>query len=151
MYKDESLNAQKRKNGATEDIIIRDNYQKKIIELKVQLENKEENYYKPRRIGIFYSNNYIEYDSNGDRNKTISIEKYLNKLRPYFKDIKINLKKPDTWKTQLAIAIKFMSSKDTDEECLMFSKSDNREIMTKVKMKLLKHFSITSFQISNSL
>ena len=38
-----------------------------------------------------------------------------------------------------------MSSKDTDEECLMLSKSDNREIMTKVKMKLLKHFSITSF------
>ena len=46
----------------------------------------EEDYYKPVRAGTFYSNNYIEYESNGDRNKTLSIEEYLNKIGPYLKD-----------------------------------------------------------------
>ena len=38
------------------------------------------------------------------------------------------LKKYDTWKIQLTIAINFMSSKDNDEECVNHS-SDNIEIM----------------------
>ena len=37
------------------------------------------------------------------------------------------LKKSDAWKIQLSIAINFISSKDTDEELLIYSKSDNRE------------------------
>ena len=45
----------------------------------------------------FWSNNYIEYESNGDRNKTLSVEEYLNKIGPYFKKNMINnLKKSDT-------------------------------------------------------
>ena len=56
--------------------------------------------YKPVRVGNLWSNNYIEYESNGDRNKTLSTEEYLNKIRPYFKDIIIGLKTFDTWKIQ---------------------------------------------------
>ena len=56
--------------------------------------------YKPVRVGNLWSNNYIEYESNGDRNKTLSTEEYLNKIRPYFKDIIIDLKTFDTWKIQ---------------------------------------------------
>ena len=41
-------------------------------------ENVEKYYYKPGRVGNFWSNNCIEYESNGDRNKTISVEEYLN-------------------------------------------------------------------------
>ena len=58
----------------------------------------EENYYKPVRVSNSWSNNYIEYESNGDRNKTLSVGKYFNKIRPYLKDIINNLKKSDTWK-----------------------------------------------------
>ena len=89
---------------------------------------KEENYYKPVRVSNFWSNNYIEYKSNGDKNKTLSVEEYLNKIRPYLKDIN-NLKKSETCKIQLTIAINFISSKDNDEERVMHSKSDNIEIM----------------------
>ena len=35
----------------------------------------------------------------------------------------------DTWKIQLTIAVNFISSKDSDEECVMHSKSDNIELM----------------------
>ena len=59
---------------------------------------EEENCYKPVRASNFSSNNYIEYESNDDRNKTLSVEKYLNKIRPYLKDIINNLKKSETWK-----------------------------------------------------
>ena len=45
------------------------------------------NYYKPVRVGNFWSGNYIECQSNEDRNKTLSIREYLNKIRPYLKDI----------------------------------------------------------------
>ena len=89
---------------------------------------EEENYYKPVRVGNFWSNNYIEYKSKGDR-KTLSVDEYLDKIRPYLKDIN-NLKKTDTWKIQLTIATNFISSKGhNDEEQVMNSKCDNIEIM----------------------
>ena len=35
------------------------------------------------RLNNFWSNNYIEYESNGDRKKTLSVEEYLNGIRQY--------------------------------------------------------------------
>ena len=75
------------------------------------------------------SNNYIEYESNGDKNKTLSVEEYLNKIRPYLKDIINSFKKSCTCKIQLTIANNFISSIDHDEERVMHLKSGNIEIM----------------------
>ena len=75
------------------------------------------------------SNNYIEYKSNGDRNKTLSVEEYLNKIRPYLKNVINNLKISDTWKIKLTIVNNFIYSIDNDEERVMHSKSDNILIM----------------------
>ena len=51
-------------------------------------------------------------------------------MKPYLKDIIIDLQKSGTWKIQLTIAIKFIiSSKDTSEECIIHLKSDNMEIL----------------------
>ena len=41
---------------------------------------KEEANYKQVNVTNFWSNNYIEYKSNGDRNKTLSVENILIKL-----------------------------------------------------------------------
>ena len=57
---------------------------------------EEENHYKPVRVSNFWSNKYIEHESNRDRNKTILAEECLNKIRLYLKDITSNLKKSDT-------------------------------------------------------
>ena len=76
------------------------------------------------------SNNYIEYKSNGDKNRILSVEKYLDKTRPYLRKITNGLKQSDTWKIELPITIYFISSTDcNDEEHVMHSKSDNIEIM----------------------
>ena len=53
----------------------------------------KEDYYKLVRVGNFWGKNYIEYESNRDGNKPLSLEKYLNKTRPYLKDIINNLEK----------------------------------------------------------
>ena len=112
----------KKNPKVTKDRIVRD-----IMNLFEYEEEK--NYHKLVRVRNFWSDNYIEYESNSDRNKTLSVEEYLNKIRPYLKDTTNSLKKSDTWKIQLRIAGNFISSIDNDEESVMHSKSDNTEIM----------------------
>ena len=77
------------------DIIVRD--MRKLFE-------KEEDYYKPVRVDNFYSNNYIECESNGDRNKTLSIKEYLQIIRPCLKDIINNLKKKQYMENSINIS-----------------------------------------------
>ena len=49
--------------------------------------------YQPVRESNFCSNNSFEYESSGDRNKKLSVDEYLGKIKPYLKDIINNLKK----------------------------------------------------------
>ena len=37
-------------------------------------EEEEEKYYKPVRVSNFWSKNFMEYESNADRNKTLLVE-----------------------------------------------------------------------------
>ena len=97
--------------------------------MKNLFEREEENYYKPIRANNFWSNNYTEYESNGDRNETLSVEEYLKKFRLYLKDIVNNLKKSDTWKIDWTVANNFISFIVNDEECVMNSEIENIEIM----------------------
>ena len=86
----------RKETEAIKDRIIRDN--------KDLFKHNEGNYFKETRVSKFWSNNYIDHKSNGDKNTTLSVEEYLNKISPYLKDIINNLKKSDTWKIQLTIA-----------------------------------------------
>ena len=58
------------------------------------------------------------------QSKNTSIE-----LSHTYKDIINGFQKPDTWKIQLKRTITFVSSKNFDEERVMYSKSDNTEVM----------------------
>ena len=94
---------------------------------------------------------YIEYEIKGDKNKTFSIKEYLNMIRPYLRDImndhktqgkwkvhsgnKVNdYKTQKEWKIQLTMVINFISSKDSDEICIMRAKSNNMEIMMGIEI-----------------
>ena len=92
-------------------------------------EKEEENCYKPIGASNVSSIIYIEQESNSDRSKTLSVEEYLNKIRPYLKDIINNHKKSDTWKIQLTIANNFIFSIGNDEERVIHSTSNNIAIM----------------------
>ena len=54
-------------------------------------EKGKKDYYK--LVENFGSRNYIEFESNRDRNKALSIKEYLNKTRPYLRFIINDLKK----------------------------------------------------------
>ena len=86
---------------------------------------QQEDYYKPKRVNNFWNNNYIKYESNGDKNRNLSQDEYLNKIEPYLRNIIIDLQNSDTKKIQLANAINFISSKDVEEDCVMHSGSNN--------------------------
>ena len=116
----------KKENEAIKDRMIRN--------IANQSEKEKNDYYKPVRVRNFWSRNYIEYESKGGRNKTLSIEEYVNKIRPHLKDIIKDFKKSDMWEIQLTIAINLISSKETNEEHVVHSKSDNIEIMINDKV-----------------
>ena len=57
------------------------------------------------------------------------IIKYLDEIKPYLINVILNnLRKWNTLKIQLIMAINFLSSKDIDEEHVMYSKADSIEI-----------------------
>ena len=86
---------------------------------------QEEVYYELKRVINFWNNDCIEYESNGDKNRNLSLDEYLHKIKPYLRNIIINLQNSDAWKIQLTIAINFISSKDAEEDCVMHSSSCN--------------------------
>ena len=84
---------------------------------------------KQQNLNNYWSNNYTEYKRNGDRNRILSVEEYLDKTRPYLRDMINDLKQSDLWKIQLTVTISFSSFRDdSDEERVIHSKSDNIEI-----------------------
>ena len=85
-------------------------------------------YYKPKLNRSGYNNNYIEYRSEGD--KLITIEEYLDLIKPYLKELINDHKNNGEWKIQLMTQINFISLRPgSDETCVMYTKSINEEFM----------------------
>ena len=78
---------------------------RKIRDIRRLFEQEEEDYYKPKRVNNFSNNNYIEYDSNGDKNGMLSLDRYINKIEPYLRNIIIDLQSSYTWKIQLTMQL----------------------------------------------
>ena len=95
-----------------------------IRDIRTLFEQQEEGCCKTKGIRNFWNNNYIEYESNGDENRNLSLDEYLNKVEPYLSSIITDLQNPDTWKIQLTIVINFISSKDAKEEPAINSRSN---------------------------
>ena len=86
---------------------------------------QEEDYYKPGRVNNSWNNNCIEYGSNGNKNGDLPLDEYLNKNKPYLRNIVIHPPNSDTKKIHLTIKINLISSKDAEEEHVMHPSSDN--------------------------
>ena len=93
-------------------------------------QEKEEGYYEPKTVSNVWNNNYIKYQSNGDKSRNLSIDEYLNKIESSLKNIIINLQNFDTWKIQSTTAINLISSNDSEEERVMHLSSDNTKFTT---------------------
>ena len=86
-----------------------------------------EDYYKPIIVNSSFDNNYIQYESKGD--KILTIKEYLNMIESYLVDMINDHKNQGEWKIQLSAEISFISSKpDSDETRIMHTRSYNIEI-----------------------
>ena len=117
-----------------------------IRDIGTLFEQKEEKgCYKPKRVNNFWNNNYIESGNNSNKNRNLSLDEHLKKIKPYVRNTIIDLQNSDTWKIQLTIAINFLSIKDAKKERVMHSRSDNMKFTSytdanKVVDKLLDSF-----------
>ena len=123
---------QKKKKKERKELEKKKEYNERLIkdgiitDIRILFE-QEKDYYELKRVIKFWKINYIKYESNGDKNRNLPYDEYLNKIGTYLRNIIINLQNSDTWKIQLTIAINFISSKDTEEERVMHLNSDNVE------------------------
>ena len=85
----------------TENKVMKD----RIIRDITNLFEQEEDYYIRVRVGTFCNNNFIEYESNGDINKNLSITEYLDKIKTCLKYIINDVNKSDTLKIQLIVKL----------------------------------------------
>ena len=108
--------------------------------------SNDEDYYKPIITNGAFNNNYIQYESKGNKNKILTTSEYLDTIRPYLSDI-INYHKTQgkwkihsgntitehktqvEWKIHLAVVINFIFLKCSGETPTMHAKRDNAEIM----------------------
>ena len=87
-----------------------------------------EDYSKPIIVISDFNNNYIQYKRKGD--KILTIEEYLSMIESYLVDMINDHKNKGEWKIQLTAEINFISFiPDSDETCIMYTKSINAEIM----------------------
>ena len=90
--------------------------------------SSDKDYYKPILVKRGYNNNYIEYESKGD--KIFTLKEYLALIERYLRKLINHYKNKGEWKVQLVANINFISLKPvSDETRIMHTRSDNEEIM----------------------
>ena len=86
-------------------------------------------HYKPKLVNSGYNDNYIEYESGGDR--ILSIREYLISIEKYLRELINQYKNEGEWKVQLSAEINFISLKSgSDETRVTYTRSDNEEFMS---------------------
>ena len=88
----------------------------------------DEDYYKPVLFKSGYNNNYVQYESKGDR--ILAIHEYLALIEKYLRELINDYKNKGEWKIQLTAAINFVSLKPGSAETrVIYTRSFNEEIM----------------------
>ena len=57
----------------------------------------DEDYYKPIITESAFNNNYIQYESKGNKDKILTVNEYLDIIRPYLRDIINDHKTQGEW------------------------------------------------------
>ena len=89
----------------------------------------KKDHYKLKLVNSGYNNNYVEYESRGDR--ILSNREYITLIEKYLRELINQYKNEGEWKVQLSAEINFMSLKPgSDETRVMYTRSDNEEFMS---------------------
>ena len=72
----------------------------------------EKDDYEPIKAVCAFNNNYIQYESMGDKDKNLSFKEYPDVIRPYLSDIINNHKSQGKWHIHSGIKSTFDASPD---------------------------------------
>ena len=85
-------------------------------------------HYEPILVKSGYNNDYVQYESKGDR--MLTIQEYLALIEKYLRKLINRYKNEGEWKIELTAEINFISLKPgSDEARVMYTRSDNEEFM----------------------
>ena len=88
----------------------------------------DKDHYQPILVKSDYNNDYVQYESRGD--KILTLREYLFLIEKYLRELINYYKNKDEWKVQLIANINFISLKPgSDETHIMHMRSDNEESM----------------------
>ena len=88
----------------------------------------DKDHYKPNLVKSGYNNNYIQYESKGD--KILTLKEYLVLIERYLRELINYYKNKGEWKLQLTAEVSFISLKPgSDETRILHTRSDNEEFM----------------------
>ena len=75
-------------------------------------------YYKPIEVKSSFKGNYVKYESNGDKDRSLSIAPYFLKVEPFLYDLIDFYKAIGEWKIQLSIQVSFIADNNDDKGLL---------------------------------
>ena len=133
---------------------------KKFFYVAIYIENLfnkiDKDYYKLIKTKVSFNNNYIEYESIGDKDKNLLPEVYLDIIRPYLRDMINNPKAPmklkyhtdviieddliGEWKIQLTMQMNFISYLDAREMVQWTQKAITQKLRWVMKHDIIKSF-----------
>ena len=88
----------------------------------------DKDHYKPILVKSGYNDNYVQYESKGDR--ILTIQEYLTLTEKYLRKLINHYKNEREWKIQLIAEVNFIFLKPgSDETRVMYTRSDNEEFM----------------------
>ena len=83
---------------------------------------------KPILVKSGYNDNYVQYESKGDR--ILTIQEYLTLTEKYLRKLINHYKNEREWKIQLIAEVNFIFLKPgSDETRVIYTRSDNEEFM----------------------
>ena len=99
----------------------------------------DKDHYKTILVKSGYNNNFVQYESKGDR--ILIIQEYLALIEKYIRKLINHHKIEGEWKIQLIAEINFISLKPgSDETLVMYTRSYNEEFMNGSDTDVLNHF-----------
>ena len=110
------------------DLLKRSNYQKNYL-YGIDRLFDEDIYYKPFEVKSAFNGNYVLYESNDDKIRSLSVLEYLIKIRPYLYDLIEEYSQNSSWKIQIVAKLSFISLTDSNVRQMLYSKSDNVNIL----------------------
>ena len=119
-----------------DDLLKKSKYKQNYLHGLEQLFN-DDVYYKPIEVKSSFKGNYVKYESNGDKDRSLTITFNFLKVESFLYDLIDFYKTIGEWKIQLSMQVNFITDNNDDKGLILHTKSDNVEIMRGIDTKTI--------------